>query len=107
TRETVLQVDNLKVWFSLTGGILRRHKEYLKAVDDISLSIERGKTLGIVGESGSGKSTLGQAILRLLESRGSIRFRGQALDGLSQKQMRPWRKEMQVVFQDPYGSLSP
>ncbi|EGH25235.1 peptide ABC transporter ATP-binding protein, partial [Pseudomonas amygdali pv. mori str. 301020] len=60
TRETVLQVDNLKVWFSLTGGILRRHKEYLKAVDDISLSIERGKTLGIVGESGSGKSTLGQ-----------------------------------------------
>ncbi|MCF5591083.1 ATP-binding cassette domain-containing protein, partial [Pseudomonas syringae] len=81
--------------------------EYLKAVDDISLSIERGKTLGIVGESGSGKSTLGQAILRLLESQGSIRFRGQALDGLSQKQMRPWRKEMQVVFQDPYGSLSP
>ncbi|RMN35199.1 putative Peptide ABC transporter, ATP-binding protein, partial [Pseudomonas coronafaciens pv. zizaniae] len=59
------------------------------------------------GESGSGKSTLGQAILRLLESQGSIRFRGQALDGLSQKQMRPWRKEMQVVFQDPYGSLSP
>ncbi|RMV28919.1 putative Peptide ABC transporter, ATP-binding protein [Pseudomonas savastanoi pv. phaseolicola] len=107
TRETVLQVDNLKVWFSLTGGILRRHKEYLKAVDDISLSIERGKTLGIVGESGSGKSTLGQAILRLLESRGGIRFRGQALDGLSQKQMRQWRKEMQVVFQDPYGSLSP
>ncbi|PHX30001.1 microcin ABC transporter ATP-binding protein, partial [Pseudomonas syringae pv. syringae] len=101
SRETVLQVDNLKVWFSLTGGILRRHREYLKAVDDISLSIERGKTLGIVGESGSGKSTLGQAILRLLESRGSIRFRGQALDGLSQKQMRPWRKEMQVVFQDP------
>ncbi|MCI3945882.1 dipeptide ABC transporter ATP-binding protein [Pseudomonas syringae] len=107
TRETVLQVDHLKVWFSLTGGILRRHQEYLKAVDDVSLSIERGKTLGIVGESGSGKSTLGQAILRLLESQGSIRFRGQALDGLSQKQMRPWRKEMQVVFQDPYGSLSP
>ncbi|SDW61361.1 microcin C transport system ATP-binding protein [Pseudomonas syringae] len=107
SRETVLQVDNLKVWFSLTGGLLRRHQEYLKAVDDISLSIERGKTLGIVGESGSGKSTLGQAILRLVESQGSIRFRGQALDSLSQKQMRPWRKEMQVVFQDPYGSLSP
>ncbi|KPW70671.1 Microcin C ABC transporter ATP-binding protein YejF [Pseudomonas syringae pv. coriandricola] len=107
SRETVLQVDNLKVWFSLTGGLLRRHQEYLKAVDDISLSIERGKTLGIVGESGSGKSTLGQAILRLVESQGSIRFRGQALDSLSQKQMHPWRKEMQVVFQDPYGSLSP
>ncbi|MCF5710350.1 dipeptide ABC transporter ATP-binding protein [Pseudomonas syringae] len=107
TREKVLEVDHLKVWFSLTGGILRRHKEYLKAVDDISLSIEGGKTLGIVGESGSGKSTLGQAILRLLDSRGSIRFRGNALDGLTQKQMRPWRKQMQVVFQDPYGSLSP
>lgn len=107
TREKVLEVDNLRVWFSLGGGIFRRHHEYLKAVDDISLSIERGKTLGIVGESGSGKSTLGQAILRLLESRGSIRFKGQPLDTLTQKQMRPWRKQMQVVFQDPYGSLSP
>lgn len=107
TRENVLEVDNLRVWFSLAGGVFRRHQEYLKAVDDISLTIERGKTLGIVGESGSGKSTLGQAILRLLESRGSIRFRGQALDGLNQTQMRPWRREMQVVFQDPYGSLSP
>jgi microcin C transport system ATP-binding protein len=106
-REKVLEVEHLRVWFSLAGGLLRRHREYLKAVDDISLSIERGKTLGIVGESGSGKSTLGQAILRLLESHGSIRFRGQALDGLSPRQMRPWRKEMQVVFQDPYGSLSP
>jgi len=107
SREKVLEVDNLRVWFSLGGGILRRHQEYIKAVDDISLSIERGKTLGIVGESGSGKSTLGQAILRLLASRGSIRFQGHALDSLNQKQMRPWRKQMQVVFQDPYGSLSP
>ncbi|MCI8210811.1 microcin ABC transporter ATP-binding protein [Pseudomonas sp. S25] len=107
SREKVLEVDNLRVWFSLSGGIFRHHKEYLKAVDDISLSIERGKTLGIVGESGSGKSTLGQAILRLLESRGSIRFQGQSLNDLNQKQMRPWRKQMQVVFQDPYGSLSP
>ncbi|WP_296185425.1 ABC transporter ATP-binding protein [Pseudomonas sp. UBA1879] len=107
TREKVLEVENLRVWFSLGSGIFNRHHEYLKAVDDISLSIERGKTLGIVGESGSGKSTLGQAILRLLESRGSIRFKGHALDGLNQKQMRPWRKQMQVVFQDPYGSLSP
>jgi microcin C transport system ATP-binding protein len=107
TREKVLEVDNLRVWFSLGGGIFNRHHEYLKAVDDVSLSIERGKTLGIVGESGSGKSTLGQAILRLLESRGSIRFKGHSLDTLNQKQMRPWRKQMQVVFQDPYGSLSP
>ena len=73
----------------------------------ISLSVQRGKTLGIVGESGSGKSTLGQAILRLLDSTGSIRFQGEALDPLNHKQMRPWRKQMQVVFQDPYGSLSP
>jgi microcin C transport system ATP-binding protein len=69
--------------------------------------VQRGKTLGIVGESGSGKSTLGQAILRLLDSTGSIRFQGVALDPLNHKQMRPWRKQMQVVFQDPYGSLSP
>ena len=69
--------------------------------------MQRGKTLGIVGESGSGKSTLGQAILRLLDSTGSIRFQGVTLDPLNHKQMRPWRKQMQVVFQDPYGSLSP
>ncbi|MBK5557929.1 ABC transporter ATP-binding protein, partial [Pseudomonas sp. TH05] len=79
----------------------------LRAVDGISLSVQQGKTLGIVGESGSGKSTLGQAILRLLDSQGGIRFQGQALDGLTQKQLRPWRKQMQVVFQDPFGSLSP
>ena len=106
TRETVLQVDDLSVKFALGAGLFRR-KTYLQAVDAISLSVQRGKTLGIVGESGSGKSTLGQAILRLLDSTGSIRFQGEALDPLSHQQMRPWRKQMQVVFQDPYGSLSP
>ncbi|MGH8387685.1 MAG: ABC transporter ATP-binding protein [Pseudomonas sp.] len=105
-REKVLEVDDLRVQFPVSGGLFRR-KTYLKAVNGISLSIQRGKTLGIVGESGSGKSTLGQAILRLLDSEGGIRFQGQALDGLSQKQLRPWRKKMQVVFQDPFGSLSP
>ncbi|MFO2463083.1 ABC transporter ATP-binding protein [Pseudomonas sp. 15FMM2] len=105
-RETVLQVDDLSVQFPLGGGLLRR-KAYLRAVDGISLSLQRGKTLGIVGESGSGKSTLGQAILRLLDSSGGIRFQGEAIDSLTQKQMRPWRKQMQVVFQDPFGSLSP
>jgi microcin C transport system ATP-binding protein len=105
-RENVLEVDDLSVKFVLAGGLFQR-KTYLHAVDGISLNIQRGKTLGIVGESGSGKSTLGQAILRLLESEGSIRFQGEALDGLTQKQMRPWRKKMQVVFQDPFGSLSP
>ena len=106
TRETVLEVDHLSVEFQIGGGLFRR-KEYLRAVDGISLSVQQGKTLGIVGESGSGKSTLGQAILRLLDSQGDIRFQGQALDGLNQKQLRPWRKQMQVVFQDPFGSLSP
>ena len=105
-REKVLEVDDLQVKFALGGGLFRR-KTYLHAVDGISLNVQRGKTLGIVGESGSGKSTLGQAILRLLDSEGSIRFQGQALDGLTQKQLRPWRKQMQVVFQDPFGSLSP
>ncbi|NBF12126.1 ABC transporter ATP-binding protein [Pseudomonas sp. Fl4BN1] len=106
TRKTVLEVDHLSVQFQIAGGLFRR-KEYLRAVDGISLSVQQGKTLGIVGESGSGKSTLGQAILRLLDSQGGIRFQGQALDGLDQKQLRPWRKQMQVVFQDPFGSLSP
>ncbi|PXX52669.1 microcin C transport system ATP-binding protein [Pseudomonas sp. LAMO17WK12:I10] len=105
-REVVLQVDDLNVQFQIGGGLFRR-KHYLRAVDGISLSLQRGKTLGIVGESGSGKSTLGQAILRLLDSEGSIRFQGEALDGLNQKQLRPWRKQLQVVFQDPFGSLSP
>jgi len=105
-RENVLEVDNLRVQFAVSGGLFQR-KAYLTAVDGISLNVQRGKTLGIVGESGSGKSTLGQAILRLLDSEGSIRFQGQALDGLTQKQLQPWRKQMQVVFQDPFGSLSP
>jgi microcin C transport system ATP-binding protein len=105
-REAVLEVSDLKVWYALSGGFLRK-PDYLKAVDGISLSVQRGKTLGIVGESGSGKSTLGQAILRLLDSEGEIRFQGQDLHGLNQKRMRPWRKQMQVVFQDPFGSLSP
>ncbi|WPN49608.1 MULTISPECIES: ABC transporter ATP-binding protein [unclassified Pseudomonas] len=105
-RENVLEVDDLRVRFPVSGGLFQR-KTYLHAVDGISLNIQRGKTLGIVGESGSGKSTLGQAILRLLDSEGSIRFQGEALEGLTQKQLRPWRKKMQVVFQDPFGSLSP
>lgn len=106
-REVVLDVQRLKVWYTLGGGWLRKPLQVIKAVDDISLSVQRGKTLGIVGESGSGKSTLGQAILRLLPAEGRIRFDGQAIDTLSEKQLRPLRKRMQVVFQDPYGSLSP
>ncbi|MGH8353115.1 MAG: ABC transporter ATP-binding protein [Pseudomonas sp.] len=105
--EPLLEVDDLRVWFPIKKGLLRRTVDYVKAVDGINFSLPQGQTLGIVGESGSGKSTLGLAILRLLGSQGAIRFRGQALNGLSQQQVRPLRRQMQVVFQDPYGSLSP
>nr|WP_257627059.1 ABC transporter ATP-binding protein [Pseudomonas sp. Xaverov 259] len=101
----LLEVDDLRVWFA-QGGLLRR-KPPIKAVDGIGLRLQRGKTLGIVGESGSGKSTLGQAILRLIDAQGSIRFQGQALHALKGKALRPWRRKLQVVFQDPFGSLSP
>lgn len=103
----MLEVDDLRVWFPIKKGVLRRTVDHVKAVDGIDFSLPQGQTLGIVGESGSGKSTLGMAILRLLASRGAIRFQGQALDGLSQEAVRPLRRQMQVVFQDPFGSLSP
>ncbi|MDH0895267.1 MULTISPECIES: ABC transporter ATP-binding protein [unclassified Pseudomonas] len=103
----LLEVDDLRVWFPIKKGVLRRTVDHVKAVDGIDFGLPQGQTLGIVGESGSGKSTLGMAILRLLGSQGAIRFQGQALDGLSQKAVRPLRRQMQVVFQDPFGSLSP
>ncbi|MEX6504373.1 ABC transporter ATP-binding protein [Pseudomonas zhanjiangensis] len=105
--EPLLEVEALRVWFPIKKGLLRRTVDYVKAVDGISFCLPQGQTLGIVGESGSGKSTLGLAILRLLGSEGAIRFEGQALNGLSQHQVRPLRRQMQVVFQDPFGSLSP
>ncbi|AJO79314.1 ABC transporter ATP-binding protein [Pseudomonas sp. MRSN 12121] len=104
--ETLLAVQGLKVWFRQGGGWLRP-KRYLRAVDGVDLQLQRGKTLGIVGESGSGKSSLGQAILRLIASEGHIRFKGRALENLDGKQLRPLRRQLQVVFQDPFGSLSP
>jgi microcin C transport system ATP-binding protein len=103
----LLEVDDLKVWFPLPKAIFSRQQEYIKAVDGVSFSLQRGKTLGIVGESGSGKSTLGQAILRLVESEGNIRFGNKQLSLLNQRLMRPLRRQIQVVFQDPFGSLSP
>lgn len=103
----LLEVDDLRVWFPVKKGLLRRTVDHVKAVDGIDFTLHQGQTLGIVGESGSGKSTLGLAILRLLGSQGAIRFQGQPLDGLSQKDVRPFRRQMQVVFQDPFGSLSP
>ena len=101
----LLQVHKLAVRFALGGPFWRR--DYLQALQGIDLNVRQGTTLGIVGESGSGKSTLGQAIFKLIEAQGSIQFDGTALENLDTRQMRPWRKRMQVVFQDPYGSLSP
>jgi microcin C transport system ATP-binding protein len=103
----LLQVQDLRVWFPVKKGFFGGTTEHLKAVDGIDFTLQQGQTLGIVGESGSGKSTLGLAILRLIASQGSIRFKGQAIDGFDRAQVRPLRRQIQVVFQDPYGSLSP
>ncbi|TBV00049.1 ABC transporter ATP-binding protein [Stutzerimonas kirkiae] len=103
----MLQARDLRIWFPIRKGLLRRTVGHIKAVDGVTFELPRGQTLGIVGESGSGKSTLGLAILRLIASQGEIVFQGQSLQGLSQRQVRPLRRQMQVVFQDPFGSLSP
>jgi microcin C transport system ATP-binding protein len=107
SRPVVVETDDLKVWFPIKRGWLQRTVDYVKAVDGLSMKVRAGETLGVVGESGSGKTTLGLAILRLLSSEGPIAYVGKRIDGLNNKQMRPLRKEMQIVFQDPYGSLSP
>jgi microcin C transport system ATP-binding protein len=99
--------ENVRVWFSIKRGFLRRTVGYIKAVDGIDITVREGQTLGVVGESGSGKTTLGLALLRLIRSEGAITYLGRRLDGLRSKEMRPFRRDMQVVFQDPYGSLSP
>jgi len=103
----VVAADDLKVWFPIKRGVLRKTVGHIKAVDGINIEVRRGETLGIVGESGSGKTTLGLAILRLISSQGTIAFLGKPISGLNFKSMRPFRRDMQVVFQDPYGSLSP
>ena len=103
----VVEADNLKVWFPIQRGLLRRTIGHIKAVDGISLTVRAGHTLGVVGESGSGKTTLGLALLRLLSSQGPIEFNGQGIQSLPSKTLRPLRREMQIVFQDPFGSLSP
>jgi microcin C transport system ATP-binding protein len=103
----LMAAQELKVWFPIRRGVLRRVRGHVKAVDGVSLAVRNGTTLGVVGESGSGKTTLGLALLRLTETQGRIRFAGQDLAALGQRQLRPLRREMQVVFQDPFSSLSP
>ena len=104
---TLLEAGPMKIWFPIKSGFLRRTTGHVKAVDGIAIKVREGETLGVVGESGSGKTTLGLAILRLISSEGRIVFLGDRIDGLTASQVRPRRKDLQVVFQDPYGSLSP
>jgi microcin C transport system ATP-binding protein len=103
----ILRLDDLKVHFPIRRGVMRRTVGHVKAVDGVSLALRAGHTIGLVGESGSGKTTLGLALLRLERSEGGIRFDGRDLQGLSQRELRPMRREMQIVFQDPFSSLSP
>ena len=103
----VVACEDLKVHFPIKSGVLRSTRGYVKAVDGVTISVREGQTVGVVGESGSGKTTLGMALLRLERSAGPIRFQGADIQGRNFKQMLPLRQSMQVVFQDPYGSLSP
>ena len=105
--ETVMEARDVKVWFPIKKGLFRRTVDHIKAVDGVSLELKAGQTLGVVGESGSGKTTLGLALIRLIRSQGEILFDGQPLQTRSFKEMKPLRSAMQVVFQDPFGSLSP
>ncbi|MGH6921479.1 MAG: ATP-binding cassette domain-containing protein, partial [Geminicoccaceae bacterium] len=103
----VMAADDVKVHFPIQRGLLKRTVGHIKAVDGVDVTVRRGQTVGVVGESGSGKTTLGLALLRLLKSEGAIRFRDQDIQGLSSGRLRPLRRDMQIVFQDPFSSLSP
>lgn len=103
----LMGVRNLKVYFPIKAGFFKRTIDYVRAVDDISVSVKHGHTVGVVGESGSGKSTLGLALLRLISSKGDILFEGHSIQNANWKTLRPLRSEIQIVFQDPYSSLSP
>ena len=103
----VMEGEKVRVWFPVKKGFFRRTVDYIKAVNDIDVTIREGQTLGVVGESGSGKTTLGLALTRMISSQGHIRFNGKDIEHFSFKQMRPLRRHIQIVFQDPFGSLSP
>ena len=105
--KTIIEASDIRVWFPIKRGFFRRTVGFVKAVDSVSISVREGETVGVVGESGSGKTTLGLAILRLIRCEGAIVFLGRPIEGLNFTQMRPLRRDMQIVFQDPYGSLSP
>ncbi|CUX38703.1 ABC transporter ATP-binding protein [Rhizobium oryzihabitans] len=107
SKPVVLQGDDIKVWFPIKAGLMRRVVDHVKAVDGIDITLRAGQTVGVVGESGSGKTTLGLALSRLIASEGRISFIGQSIDSYSYEMMKPLRNRLQVVFQDPYGSLSP
>ena len=104
----LVEVRNLKVWFPIRTGIFRLHTGDVKAVDDVSFTIEKGTTVGLVGESGSGKTTIGRALLKLIPStEGSVAYEGDNILPLSEGEFRPYRRRMQMIFQDPFGSLNP
>jgi peptide/nickel transport system ATP-binding protein/oligopeptide transport system ATP-binding protein len=104
----LLEVENLCTWFPVLGGILRRKVGDIRAVDDVSFTIEAGKTVGLVGESGSGKTTVGRTILKLIQSTsGRVKFEGRDILPMTERQFRPLRRRMQMIFQDPFGSLNP
>ena len=105
--KAIMQTDDLRVWFPLKAGVLQRIKGYVKAVDGVTMEVKAGQTVGVVGESGSGKTTLGLALLRLTSSEGPIHFKEQLIQGLGFRALRPLRRRMQIIFQDPFGSLSP
>lgn len=107
TKPVVMQGDDIRVWFPIKSGFLRKVVDHVKAVDGVDMVLRAGQTLGVVGESGSGKTTLGLALARLISSKGRISFIGQDIDGYSFAEMRPLRDRLQIVFQDPFGSLSP
>ena len=103
----LIRTEDLRVWYPIRAGLLRRTVDHIKAVDGLTLTVHTGQTVGVVGESGSGKTTLGLALLRLIASRGAIYFRDTLIQGLKSRALRPLRREMQIIFQDPFGSLSP
>jgi oligopeptide transport system ATP-binding protein len=108
TPPPLLEVRDLRTWFPVYGGVLRRRIGEVKAVDGVSFTVERGQTVGLVGESGSGKTTVGRSILNLIPATsGSVKLEGRELTNLAEKDFRPLRRRLQIIFQDPFGSLNP